>query len=75
MKKLLLVFLILVPFFFMGQTFSYGAANYETKSIVKTATPTDWVEYVCISGQWFKITYDSQGRPIDIKQIAKPPVE
>lgn len=75
MKKLLLVFLILVPFFFIGQSFSYGAANYDSKNIVTVSVPADWVEYVCVDGQWFKITYDSQGRPIDIKQIAKPPVE
>jgi|WetSurSiteA1Bulk_404760.scaffolds.fasta_scaffold51742_1 hypothetical protein len=76
MKKLILVFLILVPFFFAGRAFSFNTTNYtDSKSLTITTDPGEWVEYVCINGEWYKITHYSDGRPIDVTHIAKPPVE
>ena len=75
MKKFLLVITFLVitctPLFsFFNPNFSYR--NIATENSYGIVMEDDWVEYIIIDGQWYKITHYSDGA-IDVVPVAHPP--
>lgn len=72
MKKFIVILVTLVIVLLSSFTGTVNAAPAASGQVTVCA-PVDHVEYTCIDGQWFKITYYQDGK-IDVTPVSKPPI-
>lgn len=72
MKKFIVILITLVVIFLSAFT-GYVNANPASSGQVTVQAPVDHVEYTCVDGQWFKVTYYLDGK-IDVTPVARPPL-
>ncbi|MBN1634339.1 MAG: hypothetical protein JW917_09260 [Ignavibacteria bacterium] len=72
MKKFIVILITLVVIFLSAFTGTVNA-NTAASGQITVSAPVDNVEYMCIDGQWFKVTYYQDGK-IDVTPVARPPL-